>query len=351
MTRIVFAIVVLLAACGREQDSRIKPVGQKPPATQPKAAGQTEPQDPQKPKAQKPNVPQEIAPTMVRSRPGADAPGEQDPDGLNLKLPHPYKSMAAEQPWFHGHVLLARDPRSGDVGGICNSSIPAAAGQMIRGRAGVGVVAVSGKFLGDWQDIVLERLEKGEAPKDIVADLTADEDRHRNHQLAVLAADGRTAGFSGYAVPDWSFFIEGEDYVLLFNTSDGDWVANQLKEAWPKTNEMPLPERLMATLGASHQKIGLGLDIVSASLQVYRERGGPGGRCDRFVDIRVDYLMNPIAQLRRIYKQSFQALTLPRLRLLHRGIKDNKSPAYEANRDWLRRMRRVVEPGVLPEDK
>jgi uncharacterized Ntn-hydrolase superfamily protein len=218
------------------------------------------------------------------------------------------------------------------------------------GRAGVGVVTVTGKSQAHWQSTVLDRLAAGESPEAIVADLTQDDLSNRTRQIGIVGFDGKAATFTGPANLKLSASVSGDGFAIVLDQARDLTVVDEIEEAFRESAGLPLPERLLAAIAASAQIDGTGRPYLSGCLLVYREGGGPDGETDRFVDIRVDFDLDVIEKLKTIYATTVTVFTGPRLRKLHKALFDTSNPLYKANRDWLKRLRTPHEVGVLKRD-
>ena len=78
---------------------------------------------------------------------------------------------------------------------------------------------------------------------------------------------------------------------------------------------------------------------ISGALVVLREGGSIDGSNDRLVDLRVDFDLEPISALTKVYEAWCKASLMPRLKLLQRDAKDKGSPSSKALTDWFERLR------------
>ena len=101
----------------------------------------------------------------------------------------------------------------------------------------------------------------------------------------------------------WAGHSEGEGFSVQGNLLTGEGVITAMREAFEKARKEPgteLADWLMAALKAGQEAGGDRRGQQSAALLVVREKGGPGGENDRFIDLRVEDHTTPIAELARL---------------------------------------------------
>lgn len=264
-----------------------------------------------------------------------------------------YRATTLEHPYVEIAGLVARDPRTGDLGAIVLSSSPGVGAFALDARAGAGVAVASGNPDPTWPDRAVELLAKGVKAADVVTQLVegASQSMADRQQLVVLGADGTSGTHIGEYVfgggkttevaaqPDW----------VAFTTypASGQLMVNLQKE-YPLSEGLPLPERLLISLqraldalpvDAKGKRADLTGNAVSAALLVVRKEGGRLGLDDRLIDVRVDFDLEPMTRLRGLFKVWCEAHLGPALRQSMTSILDTRSDAYKANQEWLRRLR------------
>jgi len=276
----------------------------------------------------------------------AGGAAEAAPAAPAAALPPPYTNPTGTVALQCGIFLVARDPATGDLGVACLSTAPASGPVVAAARAGVGAVALAGRVDSAWHGKVLDRLAAGQAPAQVVADLSSDEFRARTRALAVLDAGGHGAAFAGGGVTPVADFVAGEDHLALCVQAIRPDAAKLVSDAFVAAQGVPLPERLWLALDAVHQPSLLNGKVRSGSILVVRKDGAPDGSSDRFVDVRVDYDEDPHRALGTLLDVVYRAYVGPRLRELQKGFSDTSDPMYRANLSWLRRIQQCVEIGA-----
>jgi uncharacterized Ntn-hydrolase superfamily protein len=128
--------------------------------------------------------------------------------------------------------------------------------------------------------------------------LAADHDAAQR-QVSLVDASGRAAAFTGEGCFNWAGHIIGEGYACAGNILVGEDTVEAMARTFEATPGS-LAERLVTALAAGQDAGGDSRGQQSAALLVVRTGGGYGGRNDRYIDLRVDDHLEPIAELRRL---------------------------------------------------
>ena len=143
----------------------------------------------------------------------------------------------------------------------------------------------------------LELLESGLSPEDTIDRLTADDDQRSHRQVGVVAADGRSASYTGEDCFEHAVSVIGDGFAAQGNILTNAEVPEAMATAFRDT-EGGLAERLLGALTAGQTAGGEKRGMESAALLVVRPGGGYGGNHDRWLDLRIDHSDTPIADLR-----------------------------------------------------
>jgi uncharacterized Ntn-hydrolase superfamily protein len=137
-------------------------------------------------------------------------------------------------------------------------------------------------------------------------------DEQRDHrQVGIVDARGGAAAHTGAQCMDWAGHIVGAGFAAQGNILAGADVIQAVAETFTRA-EGELAERLLAGLAAGDTAGGDRRGRQSAALYVARAGGAYGGALDRYVDLRVDDHLAPIAELARLLKLHRFYLTPPR---------------------------------------
>lgn len=197
--------------------------------------------------------------------------------------------------------IVARDPATGELGVAVQSRVIAVGAIVPYAKAGVGAIATQAWGNPTYGPEGLKLLEKGASPEEVMKALTASDPQHDERQLGVIAADGRTANFTGEACLEWAGGRSGRNYAVQGNLLAGEAVVKAMAETF-EASHGDLGTRLIDVLAAGQRAGGDRRGMQSAALLIVHEGWGYGGLTDRYRDLRVDDHPKPIEELRRIYE-------------------------------------------------
>lgn len=196
------------------------------------------------------------------------------------------------------YSIVGRDEASGELG-VAVQSRAFGVGLCAWARPGIGAVATQSFTERGYGPRGLELLAAGEAPGDALAELVEGDARAEFRQVAFLAADGRTAAYTGDAcVPDCG-------HVTRAGVSaQGNMLASPA--VWHAAADTfvaaggTLAERLLAALDAAEEAGGDFRGRESATLVVVS-----GDRKEEqwqpVFDLRVENHADPLGELRRLH--------------------------------------------------
>ena len=196
--------------------------------------------------------------------------------------------------------IVARDPKTKDLGVAVESKFVAVGSVVPWAQSGVGAVATQSYANPAYAPKALALMRRGIAPKDVVKRLVEKDKDAAQRQLGLVDARGRAAAFTGKECFNWAGHVVGKGYAIQGNILAGEDVIKSMARAYESTDG-DLPVRLLAALSAGQRAGGDRRGQQSASLLIVREDGGYGGFNDRWVDVRVDDHPAPIEELIRIF--------------------------------------------------
>src|SRR5215813_14174828 len=102
--------------------------------------------------------------------------------------------LASQDPLqFHTFSIAAIDPRTGEVGVAVTTRVPCVGNGVPWVRAGVGAVATQANTRTEYGQILLDALQRGEAPTDALKRLLAADSGAASRQVGVIDIKGRSA--------------------------------------------------------------------------------------------------------------------------------------------------------------
>ncbi|MDY0883660.1 DUF1028 domain-containing protein [Dongia soli] len=195
--------------------------------------------------------------------------------------------------------IVARDPRTGELGVAVASKFFAVGAVVPWVAADIGAVAVQSFVNGRFGKQALSLLRQGQSAQDCLKDLIETDAEPDGRQLGIVDARGQAAAFTGPGSLPWAGHRTGEGYAAQGNYLVGQETVDAMAAAFEANRHMDLPRRLLLALTAGQDAGGDKRGRQGAALVVHRTDGGYGGS-DVVVDLRVDDHPEPVAELERL---------------------------------------------------
>jgi len=199
--------------------------------------------------------------------------------------------------------LVACDPDR-RFWGVAVSTKPMSVGAVVPWAAWrVGALATQADSNYQYGPLGIAALKKGLSATEVVRKLTAADSRREHRQLGVVDARGTAASWTGSKCLDWAGSVTGDGFSCQGNILANDRVVPSMVRAF-ESKRGSLAQRLHAALVAGAKAGGdrRGMES-SAILVVHREPWFPAAWSDRWVDLRVDQHVRPVAELGRILRR------------------------------------------------
>jgi uncharacterized Ntn-hydrolase superfamily protein len=197
------------------------------------------------------------------------------------------------------YSIVGADPEAGECGVAVQSKFLAVGAFVPWARGEVGAVATQAFAEITYGNRGLDLLESGLSPQETVDALVGGDEMREHRQVGIVAADGRSATFTGGDCFEHATGIAGDKFAAQGNILTSPDVPEAMASTFTKT-EGDLAARLLAALAAGQEAGGEKRGMESAALLVVRPGGGYGGNNDRWLDLRVDHSDSPIDDLGRL---------------------------------------------------
>ncbi|TCI00895.1 DUF1028 domain-containing protein [Roseococcus sp. SYP-B2431] len=199
--------------------------------------------------------------------------------------------------------ILARDPRSGELGIAIATRFFAVGALCPRVEGGVGALS-SQALLNPMLGLRgMERLRACEAPQAILDVLIAADAGRDSRQFHVLGADGAMAQHTGAACVPWCGSARAENVSVAGNMLAGPRVVEDTLAAFLAAGHLPMALRLLHAMEAGEAAGGDARGKQSAALMVASLDPYPD------LDIRADDHPDPLAELRRLHAVAQERFT------------------------------------------
>jgi uncharacterized Ntn-hydrolase superfamily protein len=195
--------------------------------------------------------------------------------------------------------IVARDLQRGELGIAVQSKFLGVGAVVPWAKAGVGAIATQSWANTSYGPHGLELLEKGLSAREVIAELTHNDEARAKRQVGVVGVAAEPATFTGEECFPWAGGYIGEHFACQGNILVGENTVLAMAHTFVETAGL-LCDRLIASLAAGQEAGGDSRGQQSAALLVVREKGGYEGFNDRFIDLRVDDHTQPIDELHRI---------------------------------------------------
>src|SRR5512142_2748274 len=192
--------------------------------------------------------------------------------------------------------IVACDPKARAWGVAVASKFPAVGAVVPWARARAGAVATQALANTGYGPRGLEMMSGGLSAEETLEKLLSHDREREKRQAGLVDSAGRAVSYTGKACSEWAGSLTGAGYAIQGNMLAAAEVIQQMEHAFLEAHG-DLPERLFAALEAGGRSGGDRRGRQSAALLVVKEKAGYGGHNDRWIDLRVDDHLNPIARL------------------------------------------------------
>lgn len=208
---------------------------------------------------------------------------------------------APPSPIAHTYSIVARDPKTGEMGVAVQSHYFSVGPIVPWAEAGVGAIATQSLVLVDYGPNGLELMRKGFTARQALDSLVAADVHNEGRQVAMVDAKGNVAAYTGKsAIPD-AGDVQGDQFSCQANLMANAKVWPAMKEAFEKSNG-DLAERMMVALEAAEKVGGDIRGRQSAAMVIVK--GQPSGKTwnDYVINLRVEDHPEPLQELRRLIR-------------------------------------------------
>lgn len=213
----------------------------------------------------------------------------------------PAASARAHDPIAHTYSIVARDPKTGELGVAVQSHYFSVGPVVPWAEAGVGAVATQSLVLVDYGPNGLALMRRGMTARQALDSLLAADAHHDGRQVAMIDAHGDVATYTGpLCIPD-AGDAQGEQFSCQANLMSNPRIWPAMKTAYENAKG-DLAERMMCALEAAEKAGGDIRGRQSAAIVVVKAHASGKPWNDYVVNLRVEDHPRPLVELRRLLR-------------------------------------------------
>jgi uncharacterized Ntn-hydrolase superfamily protein len=202
----------------------------------------------------------------------------------------------------HTYSIVARDPKTGEMGVGVQSHWFSVGSVVSWGEAGIGVVATQSLVNKSFGLRGLELLKQGKSPQEAINNLLTDDEGREVRQVAILDTKGNVATHTGSKCIKHAGHKVGDNYSVQANMMLSDKVWPAMAEAFEKFENLPLSERIIKSLEAAESVGGDIRGKQSAALLIVAGNSPENKWEDPIIELRVEDHNEPLKELSRLLK-------------------------------------------------
>lgn len=198
--------------------------------------------------------------------------------------------------------IVARDPATGRLAVAVSTCAFAVGARVPYGCGGVGAIATQA-FVNPFCGIDgLRLLKEGRSAQEVLALVTSAQADPgcASRQVHLVDRDGRTAAFTGASCIDWCGSVAAQNVSVAGNMLAGPQVIEKTLQAYLDTADLDFDDRLLTALEAGQAAGGDKRGRQSAALRIWGKEVYPE------LDMRTDDHIDPLAELRRLWRVAHQ---------------------------------------------
>jgi uncharacterized Ntn-hydrolase superfamily protein len=223
------------------------------------------------------------------------------PSTLLAGEPPPLKQASTTRRPVHTYSIVARDPKTRELGVAVQSHWFAVGPQVPWAEAGVGAIATQSFVDASYGKLGLDLMRAGRSAPEALKGLLAADENREVRQVAMIDAQGKVSAYTGSKCIPAAGQLVGENYSVQANLMLNDTVWAAMAKAF-ESSRGDLAERLLIALEAAQSAGGDIRGKQSAALLIVSGSATGKPWQDRSFDLRVDDHADPVVELRRLVK-------------------------------------------------
>ena len=197
------------------------------------------------------------------------------------------------------YSIVARDPRTGDLGVAVQSHYFSVGSVVTWARAGVGAIATQSMAEISYGPMGLDLMASGKTAPEALKSLLETDPRSEMRQVGMVDSKGNIGVHTGSRCIDFAGHVTGSQFSCQANLMSNDSIWGAMEMEFVRKDELELPERLVATLEAAETAGGDVRGKQSAALLVVSSKIYPNTWMGKVVELRVEDDPEPLQELKR----------------------------------------------------
>lgn len=232
------------------------------------------------------------------------------------------------------YSIVARDKKTGEIGVAVQSHFFSVGSIVPWARAGVGAVATQSLAEVSYGPLGLELMGAGKSAEEALYSLISSDKNKEIRQVAMIDSKGRVAVHTGKKCIPYAGHVVGDGFSCQGNIMRSERVWEEMARAFEENDELPLPERLIASLEAGEEAGGDIRGKQSASIIVVSKDNFPNPWQGKLIELRVEDNPDPIIELKRLlrYARAYAFMSKGDELLASERLEDAMSAYLEAMR-------------------
>ena len=199
----------------------------------------------------------------------------------------------------HTYSIVARDPKTGDLGVAVQSHWFSVGSSVTWAQAGVGAVATQSFVEPAYGLRGLELMKRGLSAQQALEALVRVDEGQAVRQVAFVDARGQVAVHTGAACIESAGHATGEGFSVQANLMVNGDVVPAMRQAYAQSSG-DFAERLIESLEAAQRAGGDVRGQQSAAILIVKSQSSGQPWKDKRIDLRVEDHPKPVAELRRL---------------------------------------------------
>ncbi len=200
------------------------------------------------------------------------------------------------------YSIVARDLKTGELGVAVQSHYFSVGSTVTWARSGVGAIATQSMAEVSYGPMGLDLMASGKTAIESLQSLLRTNPGSETRQVGMVDANGNIAVHTGSRCIDYAGHVSGEQFGCLANLMSNDTIWGAMERQYRHSENLELPERLVATLQAAEEAGGDARGKQSAALLVVSGKVYANQWMGKLMELRIEDHPEPLSELERLVK-------------------------------------------------